>query len=42
MNVEAIDSLGKRAFCNAYQCMQLVNICVLYETFDFEEQKVRI
>lgn len=41
MNTESVDRLGKRAFSNAYQCMQLVNICVLYETFDFNEQKVK-
>ena len=41
MNTEAIDRLGKKAFSNAYQCMQLVNICVLYEAFDFDEQKVK-
>lgn len=41
MNTESVDRLGKRAFSNAYQCMQLVNICVLYETFDFDEQKVK-
>lgn len=41
MNEDSIDRMGKRSFCNAYQCMQLVNICVLYETFDFSEQKVK-
>lgn len=41
MNVDAIDRLGKRSFCNTYQCMQLVNICVLYEKFDFDERVVK-
>lgn len=41
MNADAVDRIGKRSFCNAYQCMQLANICVLYETFDFSEQKVK-
>lgn len=41
MNTDAVDRMGKRSFCNAYQCMQIVNICVLYETFDFSEQKVK-
>lgn len=41
MNIDSIDHLGKMSFCNTYQCMQLVNICVLYETFDFDERKVK-
>lgn len=41
MNTDAVDRMGKRSFCNAYQCMQIVNICVLYETFDFSEQKFK-
>lgn len=41
LDIEKIDSASKRSYCNAYMCMQLANICVLYETFDFSEQKTK-
>lgn len=35
------EHLKSRAFENTFVCMQLVNICTLYEAFDMEEEEVK-
>lgn len=41
MDLDKINRMAKKSFSNTYQCMQVANICVLYEKFDFDEQKAK-